>query len=41
MIYLTDAQKSEIIASKKEIEQGMFIEHDELDKEVKEWLKIS
>jgi predicted transcriptional regulator len=41
ILTLTDAQKCEIIASKKELEQGLFIEHDELDKEVKEWLKVS
>jgi hypothetical protein len=40
ILTLTAAQKSEIIASKKEIEQGLFIEHGELDKEIKEWLKI-
>lgn len=41
ILYLTDAQKNEIIASKNEIGQGLFIEHNELDKEIKEWLSVS
>jgi hypothetical protein len=35
---LTPKQKEEIIASKKEIEQGLFIEQEQLDKEIKVWL---
>lgn len=35
---LTDEQKSDIIESKKEIEKGLYINHDELDKEVMSWL---
>ncbi|MCK9400427.1 MAG: hypothetical protein M0Q51_10610 [Bacteroidales bacterium] len=38
IIQLTQSQLDEIIASKKEIEQGLFIENDVLDKEVKQWL---
>jgi len=38
IIQLTPDQLDDIIASKKEIEQGMFIEHGQLDKEVKQWL---
>lgn len=41
ILTLTDAQKKEILASKKEIEKGLFIEHNELDKEIKEWLRVS
>lgn len=36
---LSLAQRNEIMASKKEIEQGLFLEHDVLDKEIKGWLK--
>lgn len=35
---LTLEQRDEIMASKKEIEKGLFISHEELDKEVSEWL---
>ena len=35
---LTQEQRFEIIESKKEIEQGLYIEQLELDKEVGQWL---
>jgi predicted transcriptional regulator len=38
ILTLTDKQRDEIIASKKEIEQGLYIDHQDLDKEVKKWL---
>jgi hypothetical protein len=38
VISLTDEQRNEIIASRKEIEQGLFIEHELLDKKVSGWL---
>lgn len=38
IIILTDEQKEEIAESKKQIEQGFFIEQDELDKEFDKWL---
>ncbi|NJO89349.1 MAG: hypothetical protein HC831_10595 [Chloroflexia bacterium] len=38
IITLTNKQRDEIIASKKEMEQGLFIDHDVLDKEIKGWL---
>ena len=38
ILSLTNEQRNEIMESKKEIEKGLFIEHDELDKEIKEWL---
>jgi hypothetical protein len=38
VIQLTQEQLDEIIASKKEIEQGLFIENKALEKEVKQWL---
>jgi len=38
VLTLTPEQRNEIIASKKEIEQGLFIENDELEKEIEEWL---
>jgi hypothetical protein len=34
---LTSEQRYEIIESKKEIEQGLFIEQIELDKEFNKW----
>jgi hypothetical protein len=38
VIQLTQEQLDDIIASKKEIEQGLFIENSVLEKEVKQWL---
>ena len=38
VISLTKEQREEIIESKKEIEQGLFIEQIELDKEFDKWL---
>jgi hypothetical protein len=38
VIQLTPDQLDDIISSKKEIEQGMFIEQSLLDKEVNQWL---
>jgi hypothetical protein len=38
IISLTIEQRNEIIASKKEIEQGLYIEHELLDKKVSRWL---
>jgi hypothetical protein len=38
LIVLTPEQRDEIIESKKEVEQGLFIEHELLDKEVSRWL---
>ena len=38
VISLTHEQREEIIESKKEIEQGLFIEQIELDKEFDKWL---
>ena len=40
MIQLTPDQLDDIISSKKEIENGMFIEHGHLDKEVMQWLSV-
>jgi hypothetical protein len=40
ILTLTDKQKDEIIASKKEIEQGLFINQQDLDKEIKAWLSV-
>lgn len=37
-ITLTPDQKEETMASKKEIEQGLFVDHEVLDKEPSEWL---
>jgi len=38
VIQLTPDQLNDIIESKKEIEQGMFVENSVLDKEVRQWL---
>jgi hypothetical protein len=38
VIQLTQSQLDEIVASRMEIAQGMSIENDMLDKEVKQWL---
>jgi hypothetical protein len=37
---LTPEQKKEILESQREVEQGHYIEHDVLDKEIREWLNI-
>jgi hypothetical protein len=39
ILVLTANQRNEIIESKKEIEQGIFIEHDDFENELKEWFK--
>jgi hypothetical protein len=38
VIQLTQEQLDDIIASKKEIAQGLFIENSAFEKEVKQWL---
>lgn len=38
IIQLTKEQLDDIITSKKEIEEGLFIENNALDKEVRQWL---
>ena len=38
ILNLSAAQKEEIIASQKEIESGLYIEQDQLDKEINSWL---
>lgn len=38
VLLLTPEQRREIMESKKEIEEGRFIEHESLDKEVAKWL---
>ena len=38
VIQLTQEQLDDIIASKKEIEQGLFIENIAFEKEVKQWI---
>ncbi|NTW32753.1 MAG: hypothetical protein HGB12_09035 [Bacteroidetes bacterium] len=40
ILTLTREQKDEIIASKKEIEQGLFFENEKLESEVKTWLNV-
>ncbi len=36
--FVISLQKEDIITSQNEIEEGLFIEHDELNKEVSAWL---
>ncbi|MFW5657511.1 MAG: hypothetical protein ACOC0C_07820 [Bacteroidota bacterium] len=38
IIQLTAKQQMEIIASKKEIDNGLYIEQSELDAEIERWL---
>lgn len=38
MIELTPDQRNEILESKKEIEKGLYIEHELLDQEISKWL---
>jgi hypothetical protein len=38
VIQLTQEQLDDIVASKKEIEQGLFIGNNAFEKEVKQWL---
>ena len=40
VITLTKNQREEITESKRQIEQGLFIEQDELDKEFHKWLSV-
>lgn len=39
VIRLTTDQLDDIIASKKEVEKGIYIENNLLNKEVKQWLR--
>ncbi|MBK7132844.1 MAG: hypothetical protein IPH69_08520 [Bacteroidales bacterium] len=39
ILQLTDEQLAEIAISKKEVEDGLFVDHKTLKKEVKTWLK--
>ena len=38
ILTLSDKQRDDIITSKKEIENGLFMEQNDLDNEVQEWL---
>jgi len=37
VLTLTDTQRQEIFESKKQIEQGLFIEQDDLDEKFNQW----
>jgi len=39
VLTLTQEQKDEIMASKKEVEEGKYIEQEALDREIDQWLK--
>lgn len=38
VVMLTNEQRNEILISKKEIEQGLYIENNDLEKEINGWL---
>ncbi len=38
LLSLSADQRNDIVASKKEMEQGLYTNHAELDKEIKGWL---
>jgi hypothetical protein len=38
VLTLTNEQRNEILASKKEVEQGLYIENSDLEKEIDGWL---
>ncbi|MDZ7606077.1 MAG: hypothetical protein U5K79_10935 [Cyclobacteriaceae bacterium] len=38
VLTLTAKERDDIMASKKELENGLFIESKDLDKEIQEWL---
>jgi hypothetical protein len=40
ILMLTDQQKEDIMASKKEVESGLIFSEKELDKEIQEWLSV-
>jgi uncharacterized protein YktA (UPF0223 family) len=40
VLILSPDQRNEIIASKKEIEKGLFIEQESLDKEISKWANV-
>lgn len=40
ILMLTDQQKEDIMASKKEVESGLIFSDKELDKEIQEWLSV-
>jgi len=41
ILHLSVSERNEIIESKKEIEQGLFTEHETFENEIREWLKES
>ena len=40
ILMLTDQQKEDIMASKKEVESCLIFSEKELDKEIQEWLSV-
>ena len=38
ILTLTTEQRAEIMESKKEVEEGLFVDHDLIDDEIKGWL---
>jgi len=40
VITLTPELRKEILSSKKEIENGLFFNNEELEKEIEVWLKV-
>ncbi|SDC76110.1 hypothetical protein [Williamwhitmania taraxaci] len=41
IIALTPEQRNEIVASRKDVEQGLYIEQEILDNEVSKWLSAN
>ena len=40
MLVLSPEQRDEILKSKNEIEKGLFIDQDKLDKEISKWANV-
>jgi hypothetical protein len=40
LLMLSPEQRDEIIKSKNEIEKGLFIDQDKLDKEISKWANV-
>ena len=40
VLVLSAEQKAEILKSKNEIEKGLFIDQDKLDKEISKWASV-
>ncbi|MFZ4582924.1 MAG: hypothetical protein ACOYM7_09765 [Paludibacter sp.] len=41
ILYLTNEQRAEIIESKKQVENGLFTKHEDLQQEFEKWLNAN